>query len=100
MNVGIITNVGTKGQIVIPSKMRKTLGLEPGVPVSVNLVGESIYVQPVSVTPKVAEDNSVYLEILKKVQGSWGPETEEEKKMERKRKKLELAAAKRSRNAW
>ena len=91
----------TKGQVVIPSKIRKQLGITSEVPLKFSVIGEGIYVVPMKVIPKTIElDDSLYLEVLKKTRGAWGPETPEEKRLEKKRRKLELAASKRRKNEW
>lgn len=43
-----IKTVSTKGQFVIPSEMRKQLGIEPGTRIAVSLQGTRIFLEPVS----------------------------------------------------
>ena len=43
-----ITTVSTKGQFVIPSEMRASLGIEPGTRVAVTQDGSRIVLEPVS----------------------------------------------------
>ncbi len=43
-----ITTVSTKGQFVIPSEMRETLGIAPGTRIAVTLQGARIILEPVS----------------------------------------------------
>ena len=43
-----ITLVSTKGQFVIPSEMRESLGIEPGTRISVTQEGTRIILEPVS----------------------------------------------------
>jgi len=43
-----ITTVSTKGQFVIPSEMRASLGIKPGTRISVTQDGSRIVLQPVS----------------------------------------------------
>lgn len=43
-----ITTVSTKGQFVIPSDMRQSLGIEPGTRIAVTLQGSRIILEPVS----------------------------------------------------
>ena len=43
-----ITTVSTKGQLVIPSEMRESLGIEPGTRIAVTLQGHRIILEPVS----------------------------------------------------
>lgn len=42
-----IITVSTKGQIVIPKKVREILGLRPGAKVSVRLKGDEITLRPI-----------------------------------------------------
>jgi AbrB family looped-hinge helix DNA binding protein len=39
-----IKNVGPKGQVVIPKRMRNALGLKPGVDVTIELRGDEIVI--------------------------------------------------------
>lgn len=43
-----ITTVSTKGQLVIPSEMRASLGIRPGTRIVIMLEEERIILQPVS----------------------------------------------------
>jgi AbrB family looped-hinge helix DNA binding protein len=43
-----ITTVSTKGQFVIPSEMRTSLGIQPGTRISVTQEGSRIVLEPVS----------------------------------------------------
>jgi AbrB family looped-hinge helix DNA binding protein len=43
-----ITTVSTKGQFVIPSEMRASLGIKPGTRVAVTLDGPRIVLEPVT----------------------------------------------------
>ena len=43
-----ITTVSTKGQLVIPSEMRISLGIEPGTRIAVSQEGLRIVLEPVS----------------------------------------------------
>ncbi len=43
-----ITTVSTKGQFVIPSEMRISLGIEPGTRIAVTQEGLRIIIEPVS----------------------------------------------------
>jgi AbrB family looped-hinge helix DNA binding protein len=43
-----ITTVSTKGQLVIPSEMRTSLGIEPGTRIAVTQDGSRIVLEPVS----------------------------------------------------
>jgi AbrB family looped-hinge helix DNA binding protein len=43
-----ITSVSTKGQFVIPSEMRESLGIKPGTRIALTLEGSRIVLEPVS----------------------------------------------------
>ncbi|MBS1800388.1 MAG: AbrB/MazE/SpoVT family DNA-binding domain-containing protein [Acidobacteria bacterium] len=45
---GLITTVSTKGQLVIPAKMRDALGLEPGDQVALTIEDGAILLRPVT----------------------------------------------------
>lgn len=91
----------SKGQVVIPSKIREELGITEGVPLRFSVWGPGMYVMPMEVTPKnLAFDNGAVMAVLKRTQGSWGPATAEEKRSEAKMKKMELTASRKARNAW
>lgn len=100
MNIGIIATPNTKGQIVIPSAMRKALGISHDTVLRIKIVGEGIYMQPTRITPRILGDNSAFMAVLKKVQGSWGQQTPQEKRQEKAQRKLELAASRSGRNVW
>jgi len=40
------TRISTKGQLVLPSAIRRRLGLQPGDPLSVRVEGETILLRP------------------------------------------------------
>lgn len=91
----------SKGQVVIPSKIREELGITEGVPLRFSVWGPGMYVLPMTLLPKnTVFDDGMFLEVLKKTRGSWGPETPEEKKRNLARKKMELEASRRRKNSW
>jgi|SRR3989344_5566942 len=98
MNIGIITQTNEKGQIVIPKKIRDTLGINKNVPLNIVQKDKGIYIHPVEIIQSQEEKNKAFLKILEKTQGGWAgddwPETE------KRRRKIELEAAKRRRKAW
>ena len=71
-----ITTVSTKGQFVIPSEMRMSLGIRPGTRIAVTQDGSRILLEPVSE------------ELVDKTRGlfSGKPSLAEELKRERRRK--------------
>jgi AbrB family looped-hinge helix DNA binding protein len=71
-----ITSVSTKGQFVIPSEMRTSLGIKPGTRIVVTQEGSRIVLEPVSE------------ELVDKTRGllAGKPSLSEELKRERRRK--------------
>jgi AbrB family looped-hinge helix DNA binding protein len=70
-----ITTVSTKGQFVIPSEMRASLGIRPGTRIAVTQEGSKIVLEPVS------------KELVEKTRGIFagGPSLSDALKRERKR---------------
>lgn len=101
MNVGNIAIPNKKGQVVIPNLIRKELGITEEVVLKFSIWGPGMYVLPMTLSPKnTVFDDGMYLDILKRTRGAWGPETKEEKKIRLRRRKLELSASQKRKNAW
>lgn len=100
MNDGIFVTPNNKGQVVIPVQYRKQLGINPKTLLNLVIRGSSLVVQPVFAVPVVSDDNTAYLQLIKKIQGSWGGETAVEKKEVLARRKTELITTKKSKNVW
>lgn len=100
MNLGNIVEPNSKGQIVIPFKIRQALGITPDTPLSIFMRGEGVYIQPIKgiITSSDSDSNEAYLEVLKRTQGSWRGDDWE--KTEKKRKKIELKASAARKKAW
>jgi AbrB family looped-hinge helix DNA binding protein len=99
MNLGIISYANTKGQVVIPKAYRDELRLNETVPLNLILIDGGILMRPVKNivwTDKNEVKNDSFLEVLKRTQGSWAGD--DWNKTEKKRRKIELAAAKRRKN--
>ena len=45
----LMTNMSSKGQVVIPNEFRKTLGLEPGAQLAVFTDGSNLLMKPVEI---------------------------------------------------
>lgn len=45
----LMTNMSSKGQVVIPNELRKSLGLVPGTPLAVFTDGSALLLKPVEV---------------------------------------------------
>ena len=98
MKVGIIAKTNQKGQVVIPQKMRKALGIGAGTVLNLILAGRGIYLYPVEEVVTKTEKESSYLKILARTQGSWKKEDWES--LGRRRRKVELLASKKRKKKW
>lgn len=96
MKVGIITKPNQKGQIVIPKEYRDALGINEKVPLNIILRDQALFIYPViDVTTATERREQDFLEILKKTKGVWAGDSWEE--TQKKRRKIELEAAKKRR---
>lgn len=101
MNIGTIVTTNMKGQVVIPAKVRYRLGITAQTPLQVEIVGQDVVFHPVArVVRKGDFTDEMFAEILKKTQGAWGPASPEEIKWEKEKRKKELKASEKRRNAW
>jgi|SRR3990170_7081939 len=98
MNLGIITKPNVKGQIVIPKKFRKELGIDESVLLNLTLKGNGVYITPLDRLMATTDSRGVYMEILKRTAGTWAGD--DWVKTERKRRVTELKASKARKNAW
>lgn len=91
----------SKGQVVIPAKVRNMLGITAQTPLQVEVMGHGVMFHPVvRVVKKGDFADETFAEILKKTQGAWGPASPEEIKWEKEKRKRELEASRKRRNAW
>jgi bifunctional DNA-binding transcriptional regulator/antitoxin component of YhaV-PrlF toxin-antitoxin module len=92
----IVARTNVKGQFVLPISMRNALGITPETNLHVSLEDKVITITPLPAKPFQTK-KSLY-EILKSTQGAWArdnwPATEA------RQRKIEIAAAKKLRNAW
>ncbi len=98
MNLGIISQPNTNGQIVIPKKSREELGLDEGTLLQITRQGNGIYIAPLENVSGSADSRELFFEILKKTAGAWSGD--DWIKTNTNRKKLELAASKKRKSAW
>lgn len=96
MNIGTITTIGAKGQIVIPHKIRKDLGIDQNTPLQIIQAGESISIHPIRSVVRRADEKLSYDEILAKTQGAWAGDPDYYKAY----RKREKARAKKMYDAW
>ena len=97
MNIGNIVTPNTKGQIVIPQKIRKSLGVDKNTPLQLSLVGKAIILRPIKSVVTSTDTNTAVLEVLKKTAGSWAGD--DWPKTEKRQRKIELVAAKKRKSA-
>ena len=86
--------------MVIPAPFRKALNINEDTYLQFFLQAQGLFIRLLKTVPVIKDDNSKYLALLESIRGSWGPETDEDRKIEKKIRKIELAAVKKSRNAW
>lgn len=98
MNVGIITTTNQKGQIVIPQKIRKQLGIYPNSVLNLIPTGDGIYLYPIEGVITKAEKESSYFELLKKTKGTW--DEEKWSLLKKNRKQTELKASSARKKPW
>ena len=97
-NVGVITTPNSKGQVVIPKKIRDELDISEKTPLNIVVSDGEIHISPVGRIVKTAEASKDFLRILNMTKGAWAgdnwPETE------RKQRKIEIAATERAKKKW
>ncbi len=99
MNLGNIVTPNSKGQIVIPQKMRASLGLTSQTPLQAIQVGQSIVLHPITdITKGEDYNNEIFDQVLEKTAGSWAGDDWERTVL--RRDKVERRAAKEGTKAW
>lgn len=98
MKVAAIVEPNTKGQIVIPKRMRKTLGIGLNSPLHLSVRGKGIYIYPIVDVIRNVDHDDAYPKILEKTRGSWAGDEWDAKRTEKR--KRELAASKKRKTAW
>lgn len=93
-----IASTNAKGQIVLPSGMRKALKIDERVSLLITLQGSSIQIEPiVGVETYGQKSSGSLLEILRKTRGSWVDESTELEEVIQKRE-IEITVL--GKNAW
>jgi AbrB family looped-hinge helix DNA binding protein len=98
MKIGTIVQTNQKGQIVIPKRIRKLLGVTPDVSLNLIVRGKGLYIQPIEEVITKAETETSYLDLLKKTQGAW--EDENWGNLREKRKQIETTASEKRKSQW
>lgn len=100
MKIPHITKPNEKGQIVIPKDLRDELGISEKVSLHLVKKGQGIYIYPIEEVIGGFDTVGSYAAILRKTQGTWGKETNKEKRRAKAQRTLELKAAKLAKEAW
>lgn len=98
-----IIQANAKGQIVIPKHIRETLQIDQKTYLRLITRGSVIYLEPIKEFVGAESQklrNQLFLKVLQRTQGAWGPETKAEKVLEKKRRALESRASKARKKAW
>lgn len=98
MNIHSITTPNTKGQVVIPKKIRDSLGISAGMLLKVIRVGQGIYLYPIIDVVTTADSDDSYTKVLEKTRGAWAGD--DWPRQAARRRKIELAAARRRKQSW
>lgn len=102
MKVGFITEPNSKGQIVIPKKIRDELNITENTPLNIRVMDDSIYIHPITeVVTNTEEDkrHRVLLRLLEETKGIWANDKDFDKR-QKKMRTIEIKAAKRMKKAW
>ena len=98
MIVGNIVTPNIKGQIVIPQKIRKSLGISTQTPLQVSQIGNAVVLHPIVEIVTKSDGQQSYMEILRKTAGTWAGD--DWPKTRARRRKIELKASQRRKMAW
>lgn len=102
MQIGTIVSPNTKGQIVIPKKIRDNLNITENTPLNIRIMDDGIYIHPITEVVTNAEEDKrhkVLLQILKETQGIWANDKGFDKR-QKKMREMEIAATKRMKKTW
>lgn len=95
MKVGIIVEPNSKGQIVIPKKIRDDLKIDENTPLNLNIMGNGIWVHPIKeviTAAKSTYSRKAILEALDRTRGIWANDKDFDKRQSLRRK-IELRAS-------
>lgn len=95
MHIGEITTTNSKGQIVIPKKLRRELGITTGTAIKVSPQGKGLYLTPIKGFITSEENENSYIKILEKTAGSWGKVSKT-----KFRREMELKASQSRKTRW
>jgi len=95
MQIGEITTTNSKGQIVIPKKLRRELGITAGTVIKVSPLAKGLYLAPIKGFITSEENENSYIKILEKTAGSWGKVSKN-----KLRREIELEASQLRKTGW
>lgn len=98
MNIGTIVTPNTKGQIVIPQKIRQELGITLQTQLQLIQAGQSLVLHPIVGVIRKVDSDGAFKQILDRTRGAWAGDNWE--KTRAKRRKIELMASKRRKQIW
>ncbi len=98
MNLTTITKPNSKGQIVIPKKFRQELDINENVFVNLILKPEGVLISPLNKSTTSSDSKKIFQEILKSTSGAW--KNDDWKSTEKRRRKIEIQAAKSRKSEW
>ncbi len=98
MNLGVITQTNIKGQLVIPKKYREELGIDENVSLNVIKTDLGIMIYPIREVVVEGETENSYEKMFEKTLGSWTGDYWG--KQEKKRKRIEIEAIRKSKQKW
>lgn len=98
MENAVISKPNSKGQVVIPKAIRDALGINAGMLLKVVRVGSGIYLYPIINVITGADSDDSYTKILEKTRGAWAGD--DWPRQAARRRKIELAAARRRKRSW
>lgn len=102
MKVGFIAEPNSKGQIVIPKKIRDELNITENTPLNIVVRDDGIHLYPITDVTTIAEAeiaHSKLLAALEKTRGLWADDKDFDKR-QKQRRKIELEASRRRKKAW
>lgn len=104
MNLGNIVEPNSKGQIVIPKKIRDELNINESTPLNMIVRDDAIHLYLITDVTTIAEaefSRRKLLAVLEKTRDAWADEDwAAYDKKEKERRKIELKVAKRMKKAW
>lgn len=102
MKVGFIAEPNSKGQIVIPKKIRDELKIDQNTHLNMVIRDNGIYIHTIKEIVAGSESNyskKALLEALEKTRGLWADDKDFDKR-QKERRKIELKASRERKKPW